>query len=126
MLTPKIILRVEFLPNFEVKFSLVRLHPYFNNYKHGPKIYRIPNNDYIVWESGSFAISEGVVTIPDSKCTSINECYIKFISEKRRYMVLNELKDALLDWSGSQYWTNSGIFLKTPEIRYRKNLWVLY
>lgn len=124
--TSKMILKVEFLDNFHVKFSLVNLHPYFSNQMFGSKIHQVPNNDFIIYENSNFMISDGLITLPDKHSRSITPSTIKFISDQRRYVVLNEIKNALLHWSGSKYWEGTNIFEKIPEIEYRKNLWILY
>jgi len=124
---PKLILKVEFVEDFNVDISLVTLNDFYNKNIMGSKVFSAPDNDFIIYESNSFKIQDGFVSLPDEECVSINNSIVKFLSDKRRYEVLRDLKDALLHWSDSKYWKgNDDLFNQIPSIEYKKNLWILY
>lgn len=123
---PKLILKIEFVDGFNVDISLITLNDFYNKNIVGSKIHTVPNNDFVIFEGNIFKIEDGLVSLPDDECKSINKSVIKLYSEKKRYEVLRDLKDALLDWSNSKFWEGSDMFSKTPSIEYKKNLWVLY
>lgn len=125
--TPKLILKVEFIEDFNVDISLVTLNDFYNKNTMGAKVFSVPDNDFIIYESDSFKVQDGLVSLPDEDCTSINKSVIKFFTDKRRYDTLKELKDALLSWSSSKYWKGSNVFeQQSSSIVYKKNLWILY
>lgn len=124
---PKLILKIEFIEDFNVDISLITLNDFYNKNIMGSKVFSAPDNDFIIYESDSFKVQDGLISLPDEDCTSINKSVIKFFSDKRRYDALKELKDALLSWSDSKYWKGNEQFEKQPSsIEYKKNLWILY
>lgn len=123
---PKLIIKVVFLENYAVKFSLLSLHPYYNKHIYGSKIHTVVNNDFIIYENNEFSIQDGLIALPDKNYKTIKDSIVKFVNNKRRYETLRDLRDALMDWSGSVYWQNTNIFNNQPEIVYKNDIWLLY
>lgn len=123
---PKMILRVEFIEDFNVDISLISLNDFYNKNIDGCKVFNCPDNDFIIYENDCFKVQDGLISLPDENCTSVNRSVIKFTSDKRRYETLRDLKDALLSWSNSKYWKGNNLFSDIPSIEYKKNIWVLF
>jgi len=123
---PKMTLRVQVSKDdFEIIFDLIQVTDIYR--LDDSKTYQsFTRNDWMFMLGENFCINEysKICTIP--KITNKSRSWTKFKSEQDRYEFLKDFHEALLLWSSFNVFKGKKIFSDKPNIKFHKNVWIIF
>ena len=125
--SPKLILKIDLEGDKGLKVSLILLDKYFIDHHTGSNHF-FATDGFMIYRGGLLTLFKtGSISLPKNFMIGgkNNSCSLKFDSEELRYRFLKSMKNGLLQWSRSEFWTD----FNEPErvaLRYNPKVWILF
>jgi len=128
MAIPKMTLRVELIGTTGAEIKLINVSNIYTRsgtlISGGKSIQT--DNGWIFFIGNEFKINKApkIITIPQSP--NKHKDTLSFQNDKDRKEVLKEFHTALLQWSGNKIFKDKIVFDKTPNIKFFKDVWIIF
>lgn len=131
-ISPKLMLKVDLIDDDKVDFELVLFDKNRINlnkeYIDAFKSFSTNNSKFLIYLSEVFDFeintSSNIIRFPLNFVSNTRQKHhIKLKNDLSRYNYLKEIKDALIEWSGSIMWNANKC---VPKISYNGKIWILF